>query len=76
MMISNAINNMEDIHMIIDAFSVVDNLTQDGFYKNKKYFYANYDRVISLGVARAPYGTPRSNLRITLRKLVISRRFS
>jgi len=27
---------------------------KDDFYK--KYFYANYDRVISLGVARAPYG--------------------
>jgi len=39
----------------MDAFSVVDNLTQDKFYK--KYFYANYDKVISLGVARAPYGT-------------------
>ena len=27
---------------------------KDDFYK--KYFYANYDRVISLGVVRAPYG--------------------
>ena len=53
--ISDAIDNMEDIDTIMDAFSVVDNLTQDGFYK--KYFYANYDGVISLGVARAPYGT-------------------
>ena len=53
--ISDAIDNMEDIDTIMDAFSVVENLTQDEFYK--KYFYANYDRVISLGVARAPYGT-------------------
>ncbi len=53
--ISEAINNIEDINIIMDAFGVVNNLTQDDFYKN--YFYANYDRVISLGVARAPYRT-------------------
>jgi len=53
--ISDAIENMEDIDTIMDAFNVVDDLTQDRFYK--KYFYVNYDRVISLGVARAPYGT-------------------
>jgi len=53
--ISDAIDNMEDIDTIMDAFGVVNNLTQDEFCK--KYFYANYDRVISLGVARAPYGT-------------------
>jgi len=53
--ISDAIENMEDIDTIMDAFSVVDDLTQDGFYK--KYFYVNYDRVISLGMARAPYRT-------------------
>jgi len=54
--ISEAIDNIEDIDTIMDAFGVVNNLTrQDDFYK--KYFYANYDRVISLGVVRAPYGT-------------------
>ena len=37
--ISDAIDNMEDIDTIMDAFSVVENLTQDEFYK--KYFYAN-----------------------------------
>jgi len=54
-MISEAIDNIEYINTIMDAFSIVDNLTQDDFCK--KYFYVNYDRVISLGVARAPYGT-------------------
>jgi len=53
--ISDAIDNIEDIDTIMDAFGVVDNLTQVNFYK--KYFHANYDRVISLGVVRAPYGT-------------------
>jgi len=47
--ISDTIDNMEDIDTIMDAFCVVDNLTQDEFYK--KYFYA------ALEVARAPYGT-------------------
>ncbi len=31
--ISDAIENMEDIDTIMNAFSVVDDLTQDGFYK-------------------------------------------
>ncbi len=53
--ISDTIDNMEDIDTIMDVFGVVDNLTQDEFYK--KYFYANYDKFIPLGVARAPYGT-------------------
>jgi len=53
--IFDAIDNIEDFDKIKDAFGVVDNLTQVDFYK--KYFYANYDRVVSLGMARAPYGT-------------------
>ncbi len=53
--ISDAIDNIEDIDVIMDAFGAVDDLTQVNFYKN--YFYANYDGDISLGVARAPYGT-------------------
>jgi len=53
--ISDTIDDMEDIDTIMDAFGVVDNLTQGEFYK--KYFYVFYDTVISLGMARAPYGT-------------------
>jgi len=53
--ISDAIDNIEDIDVIMDAFGAADDLTQVDFYK--KYFYTNYDGVISLGVARAPYGT-------------------
>jgi hypothetical protein len=53
--VSDAIDNNEDIDVIMDAYGVVDELLQVDFYK--KYFYANYDGVISLGVARAPYGT-------------------
>jgi hypothetical protein len=53
--VSNAIDKIEDIDVIIDAFGVVDDLPQVDFYK--KYFYANYDGVISLGVVRAPHRT-------------------
>ncbi len=53
--VSDAIDNIDDIDVIMDAFGVVDDLSQFDFYK--KYFYANYDGVTSLGVARAPYGT-------------------
>jgi hypothetical protein len=53
--VSKAIDNIEDIDTVMDAFGVVDNLTQDDFYK--KHFYVNYDKVLSLGVARTPYGT-------------------
>jgi hypothetical protein len=36
MTIFEVIDNIEDIDTIMDAFGVVDNLTQDDFYK--KYF--------------------------------------
>jgi hypothetical protein len=39
----------------MDAYGVADDLPQVDFYK--KYFYRNYDGVISLGMARAPHGT-------------------
>jgi len=53
--VSNAIKSMEDIDMVMDAFGAVGDLSQDVFYK--KYFYASYDRAVSLRVVGAPYGT-------------------
>ncbi len=59
----------------MDAFGVVNNLTQDDFYKT--YFYTNYDKVLSLGVVRTPYGTITTvQSEDYPKKLVISRRFS
>ena len=52
---SKAIKNMEDIDTVMDAFSAVDNLSHDDYYK--KHFYARYVRAVSLSVAGAPYGT-------------------
>ncbi len=55
MTVSEAIENMEDINMVMDAFVAVNNLTQDDYYK--KHFFARYDRAVSLSVAGATYGT-------------------
>jgi hypothetical protein len=52
--VSEAIENMEDINSVMDAFGTVDDLSQDDFYK--KHFYAHYDKAISLSVAGAPFG--------------------
>jgi hypothetical protein len=53
--VSDAINNIDDINYVIDAFSAVDNLSLRNFYK--KNFYALYDKDTSLSVLGAPYGT-------------------
>ncbi len=53
--VSDAINNIDDINYIIDAFSAVNNLSLSDFYK--KHFYALYDKDTSLSVLGAPYGT-------------------
>ncbi len=52
---SNAINNIDGINYIINAFSAGNNLSLSNFYK--KHFYAVYDKDTSLSVSRAPYGT-------------------
>ncbi len=53
--VSDAINNIDDIDYVIDAFSAVDDLSLSDFYK--KHFYALYDKDTSLSVLGAPYGT-------------------
>ena len=52
--VSDAIENMDDIDAIMDAFGAVNDLSRDDFYK--KHFYASYDRAVSLRVVGAPYG--------------------
>jgi hypothetical protein len=53
--VSGAINNIDDIDYVIDAFSAVNNLSLSGFYK--KHFYPLYDKDTSLSVLGAPYET-------------------
>jgi hypothetical protein len=53
--VSDAIDNIDDINCVIDAFSEVDDLSLSNFYK--KYFYALYDKDTSFPVLGAPYGT-------------------
>jgi hypothetical protein len=52
--VSNAIDNIDDINYVIDAFSEVDDLSFSNFYK--KHFYALYDKDSSFPVLGAPYG--------------------
>jgi len=54
MVISKVIKNTEDINMVMDTFSAVDDLSQDDYYR--KHFYVHYDGAVSL--------TPRSNLNL------------
>jgi hypothetical protein len=53
--VSDAINNIDDINYVIDAFSAVNDLSLSDFYK--KHFYMLYDKDTSLSVLGAPYGT-------------------
>jgi hypothetical protein len=70
--VSDAIDNIEDIEVVMDASSAVDDLSQDDYYK--KHFYALYDRTTSRSVAGAPYETITT--RFTQKKSSKSRRFS
>ncbi len=54
-MVSDAIDNIDDIDYVINAFSAVNNLSLSNFYKT--HFYALYDKDTSLSVLGAPYGT-------------------
>ena len=53
-MVSEAIENIDDIDAVVDAFAAVDNLSQEAYYK--KHFYALYDAEVSLHVTGAPFG--------------------
>jgi hypothetical protein len=47
-MVSDAINNMDDIDYVIDAFGAVDDLSLSAFYK--KHFYGRYEETTSLPI--------------------------
>jgi hypothetical protein len=53
--VSNAIDKIDDINCVIDAFSEVDDLSLSNFYK--RHFYTLYDKDTSFPVSGAPYGT-------------------
>jgi hypothetical protein len=53
-MVSNAIDNINDINCVINVFSEVDDLSLSDFYK--KHFYGLYDKDTSFPVSGAPYG--------------------
>jgi hypothetical protein len=53
--VSDAIDNMDDINYVINAFSAVDNLSLSAFYK--KHFYGRYEETTSLPILGSPYGT-------------------
>jgi hypothetical protein len=53
--VSNAIDNIDDINYVIDAFSAVDDLSLRNFYK--RHFCALYDKDTSLSVLGVPYRT-------------------
>ncbi len=54
-MVFKAIDNIDDINYVMDAFSAVDNLSLSNFYK--KHFYMLYDKDTSLSVLGTPNGT-------------------
>jgi hypothetical protein len=52
--VSDAIDNINDINCVIDAFSEVDDLSLSDFHK--KHFYTLFDKDTSFPVSGAPYG--------------------
>jgi hypothetical protein len=54
-MVSDAIDNITDIDMVMDAFFAVNSLSASKFYK--KHFYALYDEATSIPILGPPYGT-------------------
>jgi hypothetical protein len=52
-MASKAIDKLEKIKIVMDAYSAIDNMTEEAFYK--KHFYGHYEKN-SLFVAKGPRG--------------------
>ena len=52
---SDTINNIDEINVVIDAFSAVSNLSLKDFYK--KHFYGLYNKTTSLPILGTPFGT-------------------
>ena len=77
MMVSKAIKNMKDINMVMDAFSAVNDLSQDDY--SRSISTCTMIGLFPLALQEPLMGqSPRSNLnlRFTLKKLLISRRYS
>jgi hypothetical protein len=51
---SKAIDKFNKIEIVMDAYSAIDNMTEEAFYK--KHFYGHYDEKDSLFVAKGPCG--------------------
>jgi hypothetical protein len=51
---SKAIDKFDKIEIVMDAYSAIDNMTEEAFYK--KHFYGHYDEKKSLFVAKGPQG--------------------
>jgi hypothetical protein len=53
-MASEAIDKFNKIKMVMDAYSAIDNMTKEAFYKT--HFYGHYDEKNSLFVTKGPCG--------------------
>jgi hypothetical protein len=51
---SKAIDKFNKIEIVMDAYSAIDNMTEEAFYK--KHFYGHYDEKDSLFIAKGPRG--------------------
>jgi hypothetical protein len=51
---SKAIDKFNEIEIVMDAYSAIDNMTEEAFYK--KHFYGHYNEKDSLFIAKGPHG--------------------
>jgi hypothetical protein len=49
---SEAIDKFDKIEIVMDAYSAIDSMTEEAFYK--KHFYCHYDKENSLFIAKGP----------------------